>query len=159
MREFLSEVVKIVEGFKPDADALAGTVQSEAVNMGLYERATFILHRGAGTTGTQTITMQASTDAAQSGAEAIAFRRRTLDTYPISDALGSASAVTSAGFTTTAGGDNIEVIEVKAEDMPDGKKWLNLKSVEVVDAADDASLIILLSNSRYQGDTLPVAIS
>ena len=56
----ISERIKFGKGLDPVADAFAGTVQSEAVNMGKYGRVGFLIYKGVGTTGTSTITVQAS---------------------------------------------------------------------------------------------------
>lgn len=156
---FLSERLKIVSGLAPDADALAGTKTTDVVNMGLYERIMFVVHRGAGTTGTQVLTVQAS--AANNGASptAIPFKYRRIDvgSGTPADEADDFTDATASGFTTEAGGSDVYLIEVQAADLPEDKPWVHLKSVEGVDAAVDASVLIVLGNARYGGN-MPSAI-
>lgn len=154
--EFLSENVKIVQGLAPDADALAATVTTDAVNMGLCERALFVVSRGTGTTGTQTLTLQASAAADKNSPTAVAFKYRRIDVSATpADTLGAFTEATDAGFTTAAGGADIYLLEVQAADLPEAKPYLHLKSVEVVDAAVDAGVLIVLDGVRYQATSAP----
>lgn len=155
----LTENLKIVEGLAPVADALAATVNSDAVNMGIYEKALIVLHRGAGTTGTQTLTVIAASDNAATGATAIPFkyRRVNLGGSPVDDG-GDWTQATAAGFTTVAGGSDIYAIDVDQADITEGLSFINLKSVEVVDAAVLAGITIFLANPRVGGDDLPSAV-
>lgn len=154
-----SETIQTIEGLAPDADALAGTVTSRAVNLGLAESAIFKVHRGVGTSGTQTLTLQASAASDKASPTAIPFRYRRIDTYTGGDDPGAAAAATSAGFTTAAGGSDIYLIEVKASELPEAKPWVHLKSVEVADAAVDAGILIDLVGVRYQQNSMPSVIS
>jgi hypothetical protein len=140
----------------PVADALASTVTSDVVNAGLYGKVAFLVWRGVGTTGTQTLTVQASAANDGSSPTAIPFRYRRMSS---GDTMGAATAAAAAGFTTAAGGSDLYLVEVDPADTPDGKPWVHLKSVEVVDAAVLAGILILLGDPRYAGDTLPTAIA
>lgn len=156
MQSLISERIKIVKGLDPVADAFAGTVTSDVVNLGLYGRVCFIVHKGVGTTGTSTLTVQAS--AANDGATptAIAFKYRRIAT---GDTAGDVTDAAAAGFTTTAGSSEVYLIEVKAADCPDGKPWVHLKAVEVANDPVVGSILVVLGDPRYAGDDLPTAIA
>jgi hypothetical protein len=154
--EFISENVKFIQGLAPDADALASTVTTDVVNAGLCERVCFVVSRGTGTTGTQTLTVEASATAAGSSTTAIAFRYRRMSS---GDTLGAFTDATSAGFTTAAGGADIYLIEVQSADLPEAKPYVHLKSVEVVDAAVDAGILIIMDGMRYTATSAPTVIT
>ena len=148
------ERIKFVKGLNPVADAFAGTVQSEAVNMGKYLRVAFIIVKGVGTTGTSTVTIQASSDASQTGATAIPFYYRRIAT---GDTGGAVTEALAAGFNTTAGSDERYVIEVAADACPTDKPFINMKLVEVVDSPVLGGIEIL-AEGKYYGNVLPTAI-
>lgn len=153
----ITENIKYVNGaLGPVADALAGTVYSDVVSLSKYKKAAIFLKRGVGTTGTQTLTVQACDDFTPSNTEDIAFTYRRLSS---GDTLGDKTAATSAGFTTAAGGADTYILEIDADALPEGKPNFRLKSVEVVDAAVVADVFIMLSDPRYGGDDLPTAIA
>ena len=156
--ERLSELVKVVQGIAPDADALAGAVSSDAVNMENFDRARFVLSRGAGTTGTQVLTVEACTLADGTGAEAIAYTYRRIDVSGSpEDTMGDFTAATASGITTEAGGDDIYLIEVRSNALPEAKPFLRLTSTEGVDAAVDAGCLIMLGGGRYGTDVSAVS--
>lgn len=129
MRSFTS---KIFHGIPAVANAFAGTVYTTAIKLNLWQKARFIYHKAVGATGTATITLEAASDNAGTGATAIPFKYILNSNTAASDAFGVMTQATTAGFTTTAGSNQIYVIEVDARDMPAGLNFLRLKSVEVV---------------------------
>lgn len=151
----ISERIKFGKGLDPVADAFAGTVQSEAVNMGKYGRVGFLIYKGVGTTGTSTITVQASSDASQTGATAVAFKYRRIAS---GDTGGDVIAATSSGFATTAGSSEMYIVEVDASVCPAGLPWINLKAVEVVNDPVLGGIVVLLDDAKYHGSVLPTAI-
>lgn len=152
----ISERIKFIKGLDPVADAFAGTVQSEAVNMGKYGRVAFVIYKGVGTTGTSTITVQASTDAAQTSPTALAFNYRRVAS---GDTGGSVTAATTAGFATTAGSSEMYIIEIDASACPADKPWVNLKAVEVVNDPVLGGILVLADDAKYHGSTLPTSIA
>lgn len=148
--------MKIVSGIKPVADALAGTVTSDYVSLGKYQKLLALLDIAVGATGTTTLTVQCASDSSGTGAEAVAFKYRRCSS---GDTLGSITDATSAGFTTTAGSNQFYVLEIEAADCPADKPWVAIKGVEVVDSPVLAGLTMFLAGPRYGGATLPTAIA
>lgn len=156
IKGLLSEALKIVSGIKPDADRFNGDPVSDYFNMGLYGLALGILDIGVGATGTATITVLAGADASGTDAEAIPFKYRRVAS---GDTAGAITDATVAGFTTTAGGGEMYLIEIDAADCPAGKPYCAIKATEVADDPVDAALAVVLGNARYSGATLPSAIA
>lgn len=157
MKALISENLKFVGGvLGPVADAFSGTVYSDIVSLSKYKKAAILVVRGVGTTGTQTFTVEASDDFSASNVAAIPFKYRRRAS---GDTLGAITDATAAGFTTAAGGSDAYILEIDADDLPEGKPNFRLKSVEVVDAAVVADVQIILGDTRFAGDTLPTAIA
>lgn len=155
----ISEKIKIVTGLAPAANVFAGTVYTDIVSLSQFERALFLYEKGVGTTGTATLTVEACSDNSGTGATAIPFRYRRNNAAgsPI-DTLGALTAATSSGFTTTAASNDNYTVEVLAADLPDGKPWVRLKSVEVAASAVAGAIYILLDNGRFVGADLPTVV-
>jgi hypothetical protein len=142
------EQLKPIMGIYPVADFASGTVYSDIINVSNLEWLTFLVFWGVGTTGTVTITVVPVDDtSASNSGTAVAFysRRYATDT----DAAGALTARAAAGFTTTAGSDQLYAIEVDpATIATSGYKYCRLKLVEV---ANDPLLggIIALARPKY----------
>lgn len=141
-----NEQIHIVNALAPDADALAGTKTSDVINMKNFGHCEFVVQKGEGTTGTSTITVLACDDATPSTTSAIAFKYRACTS---GDTFTALTAATTAGFTTTAGSNQMYRIEVDANDLPDGYPYLQLKLVEAADGAVDAGVLAILTEPRY----------
>lgn len=137
------EALHLVKGIDPVADAFAGTVTTDIVNMRDYAVAAFLVYKGAGATGTSTITVEACADNSGTGATAVPFHyRRACNT---NDAHGAVTAATAAGFATTAGASEMYFVVVSADDLVStGYAWVRLKAVEVVDSPVTGGIAILL---------------
>jgi hypothetical protein len=138
-------------GLAPVADAFAGTVYSDVVNMKNHGRVRFIHFWGVGTTGTGTITVQACDDTVPSNRTAVPFRYRSL----VAGAAPSAWAyVAATGFTTAAGSNQIYEIEVLAEDVgATGYGYVQTKQVEVAASARLGGILIEMLDAKFQGPT------
>lgn len=144
------------------ANAFAGTVTSTYFNISNFKQTTFIYHKAVGTTGTATITVLGATSTAGAGATAVPFRYRastTLDTW------GAITTATSAGFTTTAGSNQLYEIIVD-NDVFGGNStsgtamsYVALQSVEVVASAVLGGVLAYLSQPRYPEATQSTALT
>ena len=154
-RGIFSERHFINTGLAPVADGLSGTVTSDIVNMALYDHVTFILMRGVGATGTSTLTVESCSDNTGTGNTGIPFMSRSGALTGV--ALGALTARLAAGYTTVAGSNKIEVIEVEAADTLSGKPYVRLSSVEVVDSPVAAAILTLCGDASYEEDVMPDA--
>ena len=153
----LSEQLKIFSGLKPSSDRFSSVNTVNWFSMSLYDKALGILDIGIGATGTAVVTVLAASDSSGTGAEAIAFSRRRIGAA--SDTAGTLTATASTGFTTTAGGGDMYLLEIDATDLPDGKHYVQFCLTEGVDSPVAAALIVILGAARYAGATLPAAMA
>ena len=148
--------IHFVKGIDPVADAFASTVSSDIVNMGDYAGVTFVIYKGVGTTGTSTITVEASDDVSASNTTAIPFRYKAITT---DDTEGALTIAAAAGFATTAGSSEIYVIEVDSEELGDtGYQYVRLTAVEVANDPVLGGVLILMHGNRYAQDVPATAI-
>jgi hypothetical protein len=145
-----------VKGLDPVADALAGTVGSDVVNMKNWKVATFIIFVGVGATGTSVITVEACDNVTPSNTSPVPFVYREITTGDTEGALTKAAA---AGFTMTAGSSRIVVVQVEAEALAaSGYGYLRLKAVESVDSPVLAGILIELEHPRFASEPNDTAI-
>lgn len=151
-----SEKVHVVKGLDPVANAFAGTVYTDVVNMKNYGKCTFLIVKGVGATGTTVVTVLASSDVDKTATTAIPFKYRVCTT---GDTWGSLTAAEAAGFTTTAGSSQRYLIEVDNKALAlTGYGYVVLCMVEATAAAVLGGVDIFLSEPRYTDEDLPTAI-
>ena len=143
----LSEIAHFVKGLDPVADFFSGTVRSDVVDLSQYHKVTFVVYKGVGTTGTSTLTVEASAGSSPDTVTAIPFRYRAITA---TDVLGAVTDAAAAGFDTTAGSSQLYLIEVDAKALANlGRNWVTLKAVEVVDSPVVGCILIILTKPRY----------
>jgi len=136
-----TEILHLVKGLDPVADAFSGTVYSDIVDMKDHREIIFVIYKGVGTTGTSTITVEASDDNAGSNVSAVPFWYRAITT---GDTHGTLTAATTAGFATTAGSSQLYIIGVTQEQaISSGYRYVRLKAVEVVDSPVLGGILII----------------
>lgn len=141
-----------IKGIDPVADAFAGTVTTDVVNV-KGEGALFTLYKGVGATGTSTITVLACDDTTPSNTTAVTFMYRACTS---GDTWGSWTQATTAGFTTTAGSSQLYQVYVDASQLAEeGYGYAQLQAVEVVDSPVVGAILIEIVEPRVQ----PVAES
>lgn len=142
MSGLLMERLQVIKGKDPVADAFAGTVSSDIVDMAAFEHVLFIRHDGVGTTGTSTVTVEACDDVTPSNVVAIPFYYREVlsgDTEAAAPAR-----KTAAGVATTAQSSKLVIAEVANQDLAEtGYRYVRVKYTEVADAAVLGGILIL----------------
>lgn len=143
----------------PVADFVGTEVPSDVVSMAKYKKAYFQIFQGVGAAGTHTITVLPCDDATPSNTTtAIPFRYKI-----ISSTDTNAVWVSASTLTTSAGSDQIWVIEVNADDLPlvSGVKYEYVKVL--VTAVDSTAvlggIIIIMDEPRYAEDTTDSVIA
>ena len=157
------ENIKIVTGVgasttllaSPVADALAGTIYSDVVDMSGFNECTFMIIRGVGATGTSTVTIEGCDDFAPSNTEAVAFEYAHVAT---NETNGAWVQATTAGFETTAGSHGITMVRVKGDNLTSDYPKVRLKAVEATNSPVLASCIIMLTEPRYD-KSVPDAVT
>ena len=130
MAGYYLEGYQLIKGLDPIADAFAGTVNSDVVNVKGLSRVLFIVYAGVGATGTSTFTVEACDDVTPTNTTAVAYQSRMILT---GDTEGAVTARTTAGFIPTAGSSKIILFEVKEQDLAaSGYGYVRLHAVESV---------------------------
>lgn len=145
--------LKIATVLAPATDVFSGTVTSAPVNMGHHELAAFAVIKGVGTTGTSTVTVEKCTLVDGTGAEAIPFKYRRV-TNP--DAPGDLLDAPAAGFTTTAGSNEMYLVyaTVQTEGLAKGDKpYARVKLVEQTDSPVAGCILVLAKGARQGVDS------
>lgn len=149
---------QVLNGLWPTATRYntGSPASTQAVNMGQYEHATFILQEGAGGAGTATITMEACTTAAGAGATTIPFRYRLCGTQ---DTWAAPVTVAATGYLTIAAANKMVAVEVDAEELTAGYPYLRMTLTVGVTTAVAAGVIIILSGARNPQNVPVTAIT
>lgn len=150
------QTIHPLKGLDAVADAFSGTVYSDIFNAKAYSKFVFVIHKGVGTTGTSTITIEATDDVSGSNVTAVPFFYKAMTS---GDTEGAMTAATTAGFATTAGSSQIYLIEVDTSELGDtGYGYLRLKAVEVANDPVLGGVIAFGLGGRYQQDVPATAI-
>jgi hypothetical protein len=157
MSKFTFGLRHLIRGLDAVADAFAGTVYSDVVNIANYDAAEFIVHKGVGTTGTSKLTVEACSNAAGDDAEAVEFSyQRHTGATDVPAAVVNAAAT---GFDTTAGSSELYSVQVDSQKLPEGKSWVRLKAVEQVNDPVLGGILIVLHGPRYAAQAPATAIA
>lgn len=127
MSGLLIETLQPVKGIDPIADAHAGGVASDVIDMSAFKRIVFVVYRGVATGGTAapTYTVDACSDTTPSATSAIPFNHRK-------DGAAVAAA-TATGVQAAAGSSKIDLIEVHESALaPSGYQYVRLAIAETV---------------------------
>lgn len=158
----------IVAAFYPVADAFAGGIDTDVVCLRDYRRATLVISTGAieDTGVSNLITLKACTDAAKTGATAMAFYRRFCSSSTSVDTWEALTAVTSAGYNfadrSDAAANNIWVCEVQADEVSAAlanAQFVYATIAETANKTITASGIWILSEPRYPQSVPNTAIA
>jgi hypothetical protein len=155
----LTDLLHVVQALAPDADVFAGSKATDWINLKNYDSVLFVINQGVGATGTFTVVANMAEDAAGTGSTAIPFSYRNVADTTSSDVPGARTSATASGFTTTAGSNQIQLVEVQASDLDDDSPFVQLATTEVVDSPIDGGIVAILGNPRYAGDTHQTAIA
>jgi len=131
------------------ANAFAATVYSDVIKMEEFNKIVFLRFSGVGTTGTSTITVEACDNTTPSNVSAVAFHYRRIS---VADTHAAITAATTAGFTTTAGSNEMYLVEVDADALAadgNGYEYVRLKLVEVADDDVLGGIIAIQLQPRY----------
>lgn len=129
----------------------------KAFSTAMYAHVSILLMIGVSAAAPGAITVNACSDAAGDNPTAIAFnlfKGETTDT----DTLGARTAVTSAGYTPPATDKIFYVIELDAEQLPQGFPYVQ---VALADATNSviASAVAYLSGARQACDQSPTVLT
>lgn len=126
-------------------DFLAGTVNTDVVNLGKYDKALWLIQKGAGATGTTVVTVGSCDTVVPGTATAVAFHYWTCTS---GDTWSDMQTATSAGFTTTAGADQMYAIEINSSELSTTNQFARLTCTESANDPCDGSIICIMGGGR-----------
>jgi hypothetical protein len=129
---------------------ITGGKTSPAFSMAKYAHASIILLIGVSAAAEGAVTLNACTDAAGSNPVAIPFNVFKGEVAN-SDVLGPKVAVTAAGFTPPATDGIFYVLEVDAQQLPQGSPYLQLAAADTTNSVI-AAAVAILSGPRQASD-------
>lgn len=139
----ISEQFKIVPlALAPDADRYNTDPTTDWIKC--RNRVCFVVAEGAGGTGTAAITLNEASDNAGTGSAAMAFRYRTLTTAGGLDTWGAWQSATATGVTPAAGANKATLVEVRGDELTEGKDFVSLTLTEGVDSPVDAAVFAIV---------------
>ena len=139
--------IHAVQGIVPVANAFAGTVATAILEV-QGEGVLFTIIKGAGGAGTSVITVLACDDIVPTTTHAVAFKYRIQTT---NDVWGAWTEGTTAGFTTTAGANQLYQIWAAAEEQAHiGYGYVKLVATEANAAAVTGCVLSQVIGGRYK---------
>ena len=134
---------------------ITGGATGDRFTMKNWGHASIIFCIGAGATPTA-VTVLACDAATAGNTAAIPFRVYKQETS-LGDVLGAKVMATTSGFAPSANDNIFYVIEIDADELPEGKPW-----IELVIAAPASAILAcafaVLSDGRYEGPSSATAI-
>ena len=150
MKGFVVAEEARVVNILPPVD-ITGGVLAQAFSMARHQHASIILSIGVSAAAFLKIILNACTDNAGSNPTAIPFSIYKQETAGAShDSLGARTAVLAAGYTPSANDTIFYVIEIDANELPDGAPYVQLDLTNGTNSVI-AAAIAVLSGARYSG--------
>lgn len=155
---YLVKKSKIVSGLTPQDVNGAGAISGDYVSMKLYNHCTVILHFGA-VGDAAAVTLTQAQDVSATGAKALAFTKQWANEGLTTDTF-TETTVSSNTFNHAATASNLYVIEIDARelDVDNGFDCFKVGVAAQAGAATLLSILYILSEPRYEQDSLPSAI-
>jgi hypothetical protein len=153
----LAEQGHVVQAIAP-VDVTGGQ-NGQAFSMKKYQHASILVLIGVSAAAFTKIILNACTDASSSNPTAIPFAIYKQETAGAShDVLGARTAVTSAGYTPSANDGIFYVIEVDANELPDGSPYVQVQLTNGTNSVI-AAVAVILSGARYAEAQSPTEVA
>lgn len=136
---------------------ISGGKTGDVFTMEGHAHATLLLQVGVSAAAFTKILVNACSDFAGTGAEAIPFAYYA-EEDSAGDVLGTRQAATAAGVTPSANDNIFYVIELDAAELPADKPFVQLQLTNGVNSVI-ASAVAVLSGARYAGEASATAIA
>ena len=129
-----------------------GGASTDRFHMKLHRAASFIVQIGVSASAPTSIIAYAATAATAGTSTAIPFRYAA-ETTAAGDTLGAMTEVAATGITSVTANDNVMyVIEIDANQLPDGSPWVYITLANASGNSVIASVAAVLSGSRFGHD-------
>jgi len=156
MKGFIAAQMGHLVNVLPPID-ISGGKTGDRFKMTNYAHATIIVSFGVTAAGSVTILVKNCTAASGGTATAIAFNYYA-ETTAAGDTLGAKTAATATGIATSPNDTIAYVIEIDASELTDGYPWIEVSIGDVSTSSNLASIVAILSGSRYGNDQNQTAI-
>ena len=131
-------------------DIYNGDIASDIISMANAESAVFMIIQNSGVTGSASVQIFACDDVTPTNTSAISFKYKRITS---GDTHGATTE--SVLLRTTAGADQIYVIEVEAAKLAEtGYGYVQLSATEAVDSPVDGAVVAFLMGLRSAEDAL-----
>ena len=152
----IAEVGHVVNALPPID--IAGGASTDRWKMTNYRKASIIVSLGVSAAAPTSILVYEATAATAGTTAAIAFSYQA-ETTAAGDTLGARTTVAATGITTvTANDTTMYVIDVDARELTDGRPWLFVTINNASGSSVLASVMVVLSGSRYSTEQSATAI-
>jgi hypothetical protein len=137
-------------------DIYNGNLTTDVVSLANYGGAVFFIVEGAGGTGTAVITIESCDDTTPTTSTAVAFNYSVCTS---GNTIGSITAATSSGFTTTAGTNQSYMMEIRADELSGTHKYVRMVATESANDPVDGAAGVILVHPKYPADPPREAIT
>lgn len=137
-------------------DLFNGNLTTDVVSLANYGGAVFFIVKGAGATGTAVITIESCDDTTPTTSTAVAFNYSVCTS---GNTIGSITAATSSGFTTTAGANQSYMMEIRADELSGTHKYVRMVCTESANDPVDGAAGVLMVHPKYPADPPREAIT
>ncbi len=137
---------------------ISGGLKGDIFSMENYGHATIIIAIGVSAAAFTKILVNECSDLSGSDRTAIKYSIYKEETAA-GDTLGARTAVALAGATPSANDTIFYVIELDARELSDDRQFVEIELTNTSPNSVIASVVAILSGSRYGGDQSPTAIA
>lgn len=134
-----------------------GGKTSVAFSMKNYHHASIFIGIGVSAAAPGLLTLESCTSSAGAGNVAMAFNVYKAETAGV-DLLGAKVAVPSTGFTPSANDGIFYVIELDAQELPDGSPWVRIVEANASNSVLN-TIAVFLSGARFGADQSATVLS
>jgi hypothetical protein len=137
-------------------DLFNGNLTTDIMSLANYGYALFWIVKGAGATGTAVVTIESCDDTSGTTTTAIAYDYSVCTS---GNTIGSITAATSSGFTTTAGANQSYMIAIGADELSGTDKYVRMVMTESANDPVDGAAGVLMVHPKYPADPPREAIT
>lgn len=128
------------------SDYTANNPATDIVSMENHADAYFLIIKGAGATGTATVTVESCDTVVPGTATAVAFEYKVITAGDTNSAW---TACASTGYLIPAAADKIVVVHVKSTGLSTTNKFVRLQFTETDSTACKGAVVAILANGRH----------
>lgn len=137
-----------------NADIFNGNPQSLWIDMTNWQRATFIVQKGTGATGTARAVLQSADDDSGTNPTNLACKYRKATS---GDSFSSWADAVASGTVITAGEDQVWEFSLSAQELEDDQPFVGFSLAEIVDSEVNGGVTCILTNPAI-AQSIPASV-